>query len=649
MKNIKNNYAKTIGLLSIGFMIVLSCERDISDDAVPASFPATSEVFLDGFSGGMQFDAFGDIFNFEVDNQVTYKGTASMRFAVPAEGETGSFAGGNFYTGGQNADGSSFYAGGRDLSGFDALTFWAKASQSAEIDEVGFGLNPDQGSVYRVSLKNVAVNSNWKKYYIPIPDASKLTAEQGLFYYFEGAEEGEGYTFWIDELQFEKLGTIAHGQPLILNGNDETTTGFNAVEIALTGLGASYSLPNGTSQTIGLTPAYFTFSSSDDVVASVNDLGVATINSEGSAVITASLGTFEAQGSLTIEAEGDFLFAPTPTRDPDSVISVFSDYYTNAPVDFYNGYWEPWQTTESDDFSVNGDNILNYTNFNFVGNQFANPTIDATNYSNLHFNMFIPGEIPSNLDFLVSLVSFGPDGVNGGGDDTRQRAFFKASDFEANTWSTLDIPITLGDRSNMALIIYENVNDSQLGNFYLDNIYFYDNGIEGPKAAPEDAPEAPTEDEVTNNVISIFSDAYTDVPNESLNFTPLGATLTIKNIADNNVLEYLNLNFIEQEFAPNTLDISMADTMHIDVWSPVNNDMRITLKDYGENGSTFAESSIVLEGLEQNQWKSYDIPLADFNGAPQRSHIGRIIIENGASTPDFTGTLFVDNIYFYTN
>jgi hypothetical protein len=33
--------------------------------------------------------------------------------------------------------------------------------------------------------------------------------ERGLFWYAEGAENGKGYTFWIDELKFEKLGTIA--------------------------------------------------------------------------------------------------------------------------------------------------------------------------------------------------------------------------------------------------------------------------------------------------------------------------------------------------------------------------------------------------------------------------------------------------------
>ncbi|WP_339896058.1 glycosyl hydrolase family 16 [uncultured Algibacter sp.] len=469
MKNIKNNYTKTLGLLSIVFITVLSCERDISDEAVPASFPSTSEVFLDGFSGGMQYQAFGDIFNFEVDNDVTYKGIASMRFAVPAEGETGSFAGGNFFTGGANPDGSTFYAGARDLSGFDALTFWAKSSMPAEIDEVGFGLNPDQGDVFRVSLKNLAVNTNWKKYYIPIPDASKVTAEQGLFYYFEGPENGIGYTFWIDELQFEKLGTIAHGQPLILNGNDETTTGFTTVEIPLTGVGASFNLPNGINQTIGLTPAYFTFSSSDDSVASVSDEGIATVNSAGTAIITASLGEFEAQGSLTIESAGGFLFAPTPTQNEADVISLFSNAYTNVPGYVNNLFWEPFQETLTADFTIAGDDIINYIEFNFVGNQLTNGLLDASEKSTFHFDVFIPGDV-AGAQLKVGLRDFGADGAEGGGDDFEIPMIITS--FTAGAWNSFDMPLGSANRANLGFIVWED-NGSTLNNLYIDNIYFY--------------------------------------------------------------------------------------------------------------------------------------------------------------------------------
>ncbi|PWH83939.1 glycosyl hydrolase family 16 [Algibacter marinivivus] len=469
MKNIKNNYVKPIYLLGLVFITVFSCEREISDDAVPASFSNTSEVFLDGFSGGMQFQAFGDIFNFQVDNDVTYKGTASMRFSVPAEGETGSFAGGNFFTGGQNPDGSSFYAGGRDLSDYDALTFWAKSSISAEINEVGFGLNPEQGDQFRVSLKNVKVNSNWKKYYIPIPDGSKLKGEQGLFYYFEDAEEGVGYTFWIDELQFENLGTLLQVESKIFNGSDETTSGFTGVDIPVSGVSALYSLPDGSHQALDLTTSYFDYIPSELNVVSGDNLGSIYVSGAGTTVLTPTLDGKKGQGTLTVESLGDFLFAPTPSQDAAGVISLFSNAYTNVAGYRNNLYWEPWQTTTNADFSVTGDDIINYVDFNFVGNTLTEGVLDASAQSNFHFDLFIPGDV-AGAQLNVVLRDFGADGADGGGDDSEIGMTFTS--FTAGEWNSFDIPLGSTNRDSLGFIIWDNVG-STLTNFYLDNLYFY--------------------------------------------------------------------------------------------------------------------------------------------------------------------------------
>lgn len=469
MKNIKNNYAKTIGLLAVVFITALSCERDLSDEAVPASFPATSAIFLDGFSGGMQFQAFGDIFNFQVDNDVTYKGIASMRFAVPAEGETGSFAGGNFFTGAQNADGSSFYAGARNLSSYDALTFWAKSSMPAEINEVGFGLNPDQGDKFRVSLKNVAVNSNWKKYYIPIPDGSKLTAEQGLFYYFEDAEEGIGYTFWIDELQFENLGTILQVESKIFEGGDASAIGFTDVGVSVSGVSALYSLPDGSHQALDLTSSYFNYKASIPNVVSGDNLGSLVVGNLGTTVVTGILDGKKSKGSLTVESAGDFLFAPIPTQNEADVISLFSNNYTNVSGYINNLYWEPFQTTTTADFSVNGDDIINYTDFNFVGNILTDGLLDASEKSTFHFDVFIPGDV-AGAQLKVTLRDFGADGADGGGDDSD--ISMTITSFTSGEWNSFDMPLATANRNNLGFIIWENLG-STLTNLYIDNIYFY--------------------------------------------------------------------------------------------------------------------------------------------------------------------------------
>ena len=107
----------------------------------------------------------------------------------------------------------------------------------------------------------------------------------------------------------------------------------------------------------------FDWTSSDPSVISIDETGFYTALSTGEAIITASSAGVEALGSLAVDVLGAFNFAPTPTRDPSDVTSIFSDVYSNVNVDFFNGFWQPFQTTLSADFVINGDNILNYTNF----------------------------------------------------------------------------------------------------------------------------------------------------------------------------------------------------------------------------------------------------------------------------------------------
>ena len=87
-----------------------------------------------------------------------------------------------------------------------------------------------------------------------------------------------------------------------------------------------------------------------------------------------------------------------------NVISIFSNAYTNVPVNYYNGYWQPWQTTLSNNFSVLGDNVLNYTNFNFVGIEFSSPTVNANSMTHIHLDAFIPGPIAPGRQLRVIVV-----------------------------------------------------------------------------------------------------------------------------------------------------------------------------------------------------------------------------------------------------
>lgn len=460
-------------LAALVLLIFGSCERTVSDLEPPGN-PVNPDVFIDGFSAGLNFAAFSGTVPsaFQVDEEETFNGSdASMRFEVPdANDPRGVFAGGVFFT-----------DPGRDLTEFTALTFQIKASKAATIDLLGFG-NDLGESRFQVSVSGLQVNSNWQRVVIPIPDPSKLDAEKGMFIFSEGPEDPDGdgpepprgYTFWVDELKFENLGTVAHGKFLIMGGQEQVDTSFEGVTKRMSGLSATFNLPSGINRTVGVTPAYFNFNSSNEDIAEVSSEGqVFIVGGPGTTEITATVGGIEADGSLTIESQGPFVHAPIPPHDPENVISIFSNEYENEPVDFFNGFFEPFQTTLSEDFTVEGDDVLNYTNFNFVGIQFASPTIDATEMTHFRMDIFVPNEFSGGETFEIQLISFGPDGAFGGGDDSSGSVTFSSPFITGQQWVSFDIPLSryssIDDMSNIAQIILVGNN---ISNFFADNIYF---------------------------------------------------------------------------------------------------------------------------------------------------------------------------------
>jgi hypothetical protein len=483
MKNRKINYLKNILPLCLVLFMAISCERELSDDKSPLEFSSIGEIFTDDFVGlGSDFYfPYGDskFTAFSVDRTEGYNSNASILIDVPnAVDPLGNYAGGIF-----RIDGD-----GRNLSKYDALTFWAKSSQGVIVGEFGFGEDffPNK---YIATITNVSVGTAWTKYIIPIPDAAKLIQERGVFRYAAGTQgtNGLGYKLWIDDLKFEKLGTVAQPRPAIANGVSKTVNSFIGVTIPINELRETFNLASGIDQVVFPSVNYFVFKSSNPSVATVNAAGQIAVLTLGVTVITGNIGgtlnaaTNEFVGgtdsvdSITVNSLGNFSLAPTPNRLPSNVLSVFSDAYTDVPVTYYNGFWTPGSTTGSADFSVNGDNILNYINFNYVGTAFTNPTLNASTMTHVHFNMYVPSPKPANFDFLISIEDWGPNQIDNGGDDTRQQIFVNTAQVPADTWITIEAPLILANRNNIGLIIYENINGSSLKNFYIDNVYFYKN------------------------------------------------------------------------------------------------------------------------------------------------------------------------------
>ncbi len=467
--NILNKKTILISLLSVILILEIGCERKLSDDAVLPSFSKTGDIFTDNFIGlGSNFylpfaDAKPDVFS--VDMKEGYNSTSSVRIDVPnITDPTGTYAGAIF-----RIDGA-----GRNLTGFDALTFYVKGSSGAKLNDVGYGIDY-LGDKYRATIQNVNVGTNWTKVIIPIPDPSKLVNERGVFWFaaVPQATSGLGYTLWFDEIKFEKLGTVGKPTSSILNGQSSSVKAFIGSTINITGLSHVFNLVNGQDVSVISTSAYYKFTSSNPTVATINDNGVVTALAIGTAEITASINGVAVKGKLTIECIGDLAGSPIPTRPQADVKSIFSDAYTNATesnfIPNFGG-----STTVTEILTTSTGKVAQYSNNNYTGIMFTGNPVDGSILGFLHIDAYVENaattigiqvrDIGSNKTIETDVNTGNPMG-----DDKDLRT--NLSGFQTGVWKSFDIPLNgaiLNQKGNLGAIIITGG-----PNFILDNIYFY--------------------------------------------------------------------------------------------------------------------------------------------------------------------------------
>ncbi len=622
----KMNYLSFLKLTCLSILIfsICSCERELSDDAELAGFSKNGEVFIDDFTPGLEYLPFqGSLLDgFMVDSETVQSGSASMQFVVPNVGDpNGTYSGAIFRD-----------LSGRDLSEFDALTFYVRASKSATLNEVGFGLDFLEDA-YSVSVNGLDVSTSWKQYTVAIPDPSKLTAESGLFWYAEGPEDGEGYTLWFDQIEFVSNENISQPRPAIQNGDNITISSFVDVNTEITGLTQTWRLENGQDQTVNTSPAYFSFSSSNPSVATVDENGVINAVGEGTAVISATLGSETADGSVTIDVAGAFVGAPNPTLDASQVISIFSDSYSNVPVDYYNGYWQPFQTTTGGQTSFDDDNVLAYSELNFVGIQFIEngPTINASQMTHVHLDIQVKEPVQAGDFLTVRFIDAGPDNTLGTGDETEgQFIIDDLNELVEDQWISIDrtlAEMNLFGPSNLAQLIF--VTDGTVSEIFMDNIYLYQGG---PVMGNSPEVAAPTPTQPAADVLSIYSDAYSNIGSNLNPDWGQSTQFSEIQIDGNNTIVYGGLNYqgLELGSAQNVTD---KDFLHIDFWSANSSSFNVFLISPGPLETGLAQN------VPTSGWQSMDIPLSSFSDVD--------LSEVFQMKFDGNGTIYVDNIYFY--
>lgn len=331
--------------------------------------------------------------------------------------------------------------------------------------------------------------------------------------------------------------------------------------------------------------------------------------------------------------------APDPTLPGNAVISMFSDAYDNVPVDTWK---TDWSSATLQDLQINGNNTKKYSDLTFVGIETVSSMINATEMTHFHTDIW-----SNNLtEFKIKLVDFGADAAYGGGDDKEHE--ITISNPAQEQWVGIDIPLSdftnLTTRGHIAQLIYVGI-PGGTSSVYIDNVYFYKQS-----ATPQSA--APTPTLPSSQVISMYSNAYTNVSINTWKTDWSSATLEDLQISGNDTKKYGNLNFVGIEATgANMINATAMTHFHTDIWSADFPTFKIKLVDLGANGvydgvgaGDDVEHEIVINSPAQNTWISLDIPLSDFTNLTTRGHISQLIY---ASSPTGAATVYIDNVYFH--
>ena len=399
--------------------------------------------------------------------------------------------------------------------------------------------------------------------------------------------------------------------------------------------------------------------------------------------------------------------ATTPTASASSVISIFSDAYTNVANTQFFPNWG--QVTTYQAIQIGGtDNVIRYANMNYQGIQFGS-TQDVSTMKYLHLDVWTNDANAGT--FPITLIW-------AGGEKTVTKTVATNG-----TWTSIDIPLTeftgadltkaiqFKFQSNEWATLGAASNTSKYTTVYLDNLYFWTDVVPSLTVSTatlsidQAANSTKTFDITTSgswtissnetwlspsstsgsgnatitltatsanstyfdrnaeitvngsgttrkiavtqksmnptpapiptrnaaNVISVYSDSYTNLPSVLQNWW--GNTFSTVSVSGNEILKNTSICCFGYEFDTKPQNVSAMTKLHVDIFPVSLPSLTVGLVGGGE----FKKMNIPVVA---DQWNSIDISLSELTDV----NLANI---NQVGFWDLNGTFFMDNLYFY--
>lgn len=326
--------------------------------------------------------------------------------------------------------------------------------------------------------------------------------------------------------------------------------------------------------------------------------------------------------------------ALAPTKPVGDVISLFSNVYTNRPIDTWRTSWSSGTLTE---IKIGTDDIKKYSAMDFIGVEMVTKQININAMDLFEFDLWTP----NSTTFKIKLVDFGADSTFGGGDDKEHELTVTPT---LNAWNHISLPISnftgLTTKAHIAQIVFASV-PTGTSIVYIDNVIFSKNPV---FTEPTVAAKTPTKK--NTDVISLFSNAYTNVTVDTWRTSWSSATLTEMKIGTDDVKKYSGLDFVGVETVANQININSMDSFEFDLWTPNATTFKYKLVDFGADGA-FGGGDDKEHELSVtptfNVWNHIVTPISNFTGLTTKGHIAQLVF---SAVPSGTSIAYIDNVLF---
>ena len=322
-------------------------------------------------------------------------------------------------------------------------------------------------------------------------------------------DSSENSTFYIDDIEVS-TNLLSNSAPIAIIDNQvalvNTLTNIDVIGNDSDINGDTLTITNVVTEGEG-TVAVNSDGISVDYTSATDFIGTEIIT------YTISDGSLQANGTLIINIvpadSAPSENPPTPpVRDPEDVISIYSDEYTNVEIYDYNYYSDSESVNSYNPTATSSNNVLQYSNFNYQQTNFSRTDVSEMQY--VHLDIWTSD---------AESIRFSPQNVG-----TGPSSAFVTIPLVLGEWTSVDIPrsdfigMTWDDLS--LLIFTQDVNSTDsLPTIFIDNIYFYKNSYEDGQNPPNAVSDSFDVD-VNSDLVSIDVLANdTDADGDTLTLT----------------------------------------------------------------------------------------------------------------------------------